>query len=481
MLLNIKLLIAAFIIVIFGPPISFAFTPDFNFDFDSTSIKIDTLSKLLSDMKRISINNSIISDSIYFPDYSASNIFIANSTFYGSIDLTNCKVDSDLHIVNTDFYKPVRFTGTEFQKSRLYFINCRFHDSTFFNEMRMHGAVSINKCEFKKYVTFEGSTFSEYVDFDESVFEDESFFRSISILDEGSFYLTIFNQPVYFDGRELQLNKVSFDSTFFNNESYFSGGLIDCEFANTDLSKVIFYWVRLQNIIFEPNVNPITSNIALATNLDQLTFNENPVPLIRLYGELKRDGFYDQAMALNYAVKKRQNEISFREGNYLTFLFRLIFLELPCKYGYLYWRPLKWWFNSIWIFGFIYFLICRFGSLKNSIQYTLIPAAYDKSECEYKSVLLSETLFSYEPKVKYLKYIFRNLRILLESLYFSILNATNVGLREYQVSRLVKYLRTKNLEYLPLGVIRPISAIQTAISAYLIFLWLIFFVKGIFE
>lgn len=152
------------------------------------------------------------------------------------------------------------------------------------------------------------------------------------------------------------------------------------DLTNAKLMGADLYAADLSRAIFQPNSLPEISRIAIAKNLEELTYRDNPNPLVQLRKQFADGGFRDQERKITYALKRREAELAW-EGcksrktgdktrailwssdsnlaNCGSFVLNRVFFDWTCQYGMSPGRPLSLGV-LVWAFcSFLYFASIR--------------------------------------------------------------------------------------------------------------------------
>ena len=316
------------------------------------------------------------------------------------------------------------------------------------------------------------------------------------------------------------------------NAKLIGAKLIGTKIINTDFSGAF-----LDGVTFEPNIDPsnppILRSLNNARDLVKLKYNQDPSALYILKDAFRKSGFINSAKIINCSIKRNirhRKNYSFIDN--IKRIFEWFFLDIPNGYGAYPIKPL--WIIIILIFFFSLFysynLITKSGNKSGiwMIEYDFY--SHNNEEAKTIKILINKNLLNLSPfksntwkKIlntldiisfgwlrKFYKLLKKLISLLIKKVievieiknplikeiisnphqasvaflfgtYFSFISAFKIGIGDFEISDWIAITQPKNVVFKATGIIRVISGIQSVISAYLLFLWLLFMVRDIFS
>lgn len=223
----------------------------------------------------------------------------------------------------------------------------------------------------------------------------------------------------------------------------------------TILTGVDFFGADLKSAVFEPKEGslPDTSKIALAKNIELLTFEDSPSALIELRGAFKKSGFREQERKITYAILHAERIRSKDQGLFAKIEagFRFIMFEATCDYGMSPGRPLEILLSLILLFAIFYaFFLGKCGT--DGIWQVWLSDRVRTDLGGKRAVRLKRHGFS----------------LIGFAFYFSLLSAFNIGWRELNVGNWISRMQPKEYTLRASGTARLLSGLQSVISVYLL-------------
>lgn len=386
---------------------------------------------------RIAFSRTKFEDSVDFHGTCfRGTLCFARVTFDGSVDLI------DISVVDTGSWSHEEY-------SPVY-----PHSGDFIALWPDHMALLIDSCRFRENFLILRSTFNG-----EAVFKLNTFGKFVT-LEESSFQETAYFIDTDF-GLKSRISGVKFEkgATFAHSELV--GGHID----SADLSSVTFRNCDLSNVLFEPTRVPDARNFSNITGLFLMTFDKDPAPLVELRNLFKNGGFRREERELTCAIETRQTELVRDQPGWgvVWYYFRLILFEKTCKYGMNYGWPIKW----IGWLGFYcsiaYFIFMMIGR-KSIVVIERGLGDTKPVRLPLRQYIRDAGFVKRKTKDKALGVVKWILVAVYYSVLFSLLNAFNIGFRDFNLGKWIKLLLLRDLEMKPMRFVRPISGIQQLAS-----------------
>jgi hypothetical protein len=224
---------------------------------------------------------------------------------------------------------------------------------------------------------------------------------------------------------------------------------------------------NLLGAIFEPRSVATIKGIGSMTNLESITYQNNPGPLTELRKLFQDAGYREQERKITYVL----NHEEARRGSFMERWFKRIVFDLTCQYGLTPGRPLRI-VLSLWLFfscvytvfmhrpgpSGIYFIGTRWWRGKSNTQGIRIrPLAIRTTEWRNLSPL----------------WLRREWRLLRAAMFFSLMSAFNLGFRDFNFGRWLRMLTKREYDLKAVGWARTVSGFQSLLSVYLIALWVL--------
>ena len=277
-----------------------------------------------------------------------------------------------------------------------------------------------------------------------------------------------------------RLSGAHLEGADLSEASLYEADLSGAYLKETNLSGADMYRTNLDHVDFQVKGLPKMDTIALAENLDKITYmpyDDNPEALNRLRKAFKDGGYRRQERALTYAIMHSEVESVFerwrsvlRSKKGVTFpqvveaYFRYILFELTTKWGM---KP-----------GRALFILIAFIPLF-SVPYALSLSTRGVNGIWRKWLpdRIRTDLGSDEP----IRLRVGILEALGTALQFSILSAFSIGWREINVGNWIERLQGKEYKLYATGWVRTVSGVQSLISVYLLALWALTYFGSPFE
>jgi hypothetical protein len=222
----------------------------------------------------------------------------------------------------------------------------------------------------------------------------------------------------------------------------------------------------LGGAIFEPESLPNVRDIASASNLDLLTYEDSPDALVQLRKLFQDGGFQFQERQITYAINRRQTEGS----DPIARWFNTVAFDWTTQYGMNPGRALKIWlcvFLGCWV---VYALIMRFSS-ESGVYFVTKAAESDQAALRERiqaNPVGKGTGLWYATRV-----LGREVRLICWACFFSLLSAFNIGFHEIDFGRWLRLLTKSEFDLKAEGWARTVAGIQSLVSMYLMALWVL--------
>jgi uncharacterized protein YjbI with pentapeptide repeats len=272
--------------------------------------------------------------------------------------------------------------------------------------------------------------------------------------------------------------------------------LTHANLTDAELSGVWLGGGNLDGAIFEPKSLPQLRGISAASNLELLTYIENPDTLVQLRKQFVDGGFRDQERKITYALKRREAELSWVRctsrgdlpkdrtraivwssdsvlANFASFVLNKVFFDWTCQYGMSPGRPL--------ILGLVLWFLCSllyFAGIHAPGDSGLYRV-YARGICDDQSAperveRIAPTNIPQTRTPRWLLHpLWRELLLLRTSMFFSLMSAFNIGFRDINFGRWLRLLTREEFDIKAVGWARVVAGWQSLLSVFLIALWVL--------
>jgi hypothetical protein len=276
---------------------------------------------------------------------------------------------------------------------------------------------------------------------------------------------------------------------------------------NTKLAEADLGGADLAHVVFEPSTLPDARTLASARNLDLLTYGSEPTALVGMRKALADSGFQYQARQVNYALKRRENEIELLSccpscqpswplntvnplvysshissralellnghqygelaKHCLIYMANRVGLDLTCQYGLNSARPIE--------IGIAIWLICSFIFLAfihhpgSSGLYIICADGIEVDPNADKGVVPIKA----GPVHGWRAVVRREVVLIRQAMFFSLMNGINLGFKEIDLGRWLRLLPRRELDIKAVGWARTVAGIQALCTLYLVVLWIL--------
>jgi hypothetical protein len=201
--------------------------------------------------------------------------------------------------------------------------------------------------------------------------------------------------------------------------------------------------------------------------LEQMTYREDPRPLMKLRKEFQEAGYRAQERAIICALNRRETE----RVSGVEFLFKEIAFDLTCEYGFSPGRPLR---IVLWLWLLFSFVYATFMHLSGTSGIYFIGTRVWRGKSNTQGIQIRPEPI---PAARWWKRPFlwlrREWRVLRAAMFFSLMSAFNIGFRDINFGRWLRLLTKREYDLKAVGWARTVSGFQSLLSVYLIALWVL--------
>lgn len=438
--------------------------------------------------------------------------------FSEKADFNSAKFSEKANFTFAKFYGETDFNGAKFSEW------VSFHKTKFFGKAgffmtQFPGEVFFTRAEFSGEADFNGAKFSGEADFEYAKFSGEADFYTAEFSEKADFYKTKFSGRANFAFAKFSgeagfeaadLYKAIFGNADLSGANLSEADLREADLSETNLKDCLLWNVRGFPLNYEPKAGspPYIPSIATLYNLSKLTFKKSPHGLVDLREGFKKLGYREQERKITYAIKHTQrrklwnyskegikgtegtesekdSKKSIRIWDKFEGLFYLLFFELTCQYGMKPGRPLIILMCLIPSFSFFYIFALKTKRKKTGLWLIFLKDSVLKPTKEERPFKLTA---KFPPRVtptgklnKIKLRVLRSYRTIRIALYFSLLSATTIGWREFNVGNWISRLQRREYTLRATGWVRTVSGLQSLISVYLLALWVLTYFGRPFE
>ncbi len=260
--------------------------------------------------------------------------------------------------------------------------------------------------------------------------------------------------------------------------------LRDVTFSGVDLTDASFDHADMAGVHFEPSKLPPAKNIATASNLEQMTYDEDPSALGSLRQSFRDGGFSLQDSEINYAIHIRQRQISAErcglwaksiQNSYRSCVdyFGSKVIDWTCQYGMNAWRPV-----AIGAWGWALFTVLFFFLMHHPGPSGLYLAVADGLTLEPDAIrnapqVRSTVAWELLKRKDVPGWLREELRLFRIAAFFSLVNGFNIGFKDADIGRWIRLLPAREFEFRAVGWSRTFAGIQALLTLYLLALWIL--------
>jgi uncharacterized protein YjbI with pentapeptide repeats len=251
--------------------------------------------------------------------------------------------------------------------------------------------------------------------------------------------------------------------------------LSGADLTDTDLRGVNLATADLTGVVFEPKALSPLEGMALAQNLELITYDNNPGPLTQLRKQFQDAGYREPERKITSALNRREAELD----PLIERWFKRIAFDVTCQYGLTPGRPLlivlglwlvcsgvyAWFMRQPGPSG-IYFVGSRLWRGKSNTQGVRIRRRAVRATNKWKTPFL---------------WLREEWRLRRAALFFSLMSAFNIGFRDINFGRWLRLLTKREYDLKAVGWARTVSGFQSLLSVYMIALWVLTYFGRPFE
>lgn len=230
---------------------------------------------------------------------------------------------------------------------------------------------------------------------------------------------------------------------------------------------------NLDRTLFEPASLSSIIGPESAKNLYKVTFQSNPDALIKLRKQFQDEGLTVQEREITYAINRRRTQLDPRIERW----FRIVAFDLTCQYGLNPGRPLRI-IVAVWaIFSLLYLVL-----LHRKRCFRVRINRFCQGRDQIREFSMWSPSFLKTSVWKRLRASLRfERRALCAMMFFSLVNAFNLGYREFNIGQWLRMLTKRQYEVTAIGWVRSLAGIQSVVSIYLFALWILTYFGRPFE
>jgi hypothetical protein len=236
---------------------------------------------------------------------------------------------------------------------------------------------------------------------------------------------------------------------------------------DTDLDSSDFQGANLLGAIFEPRSISRIKGLASTTNLESVTYVDNPGPITELRKQFQDAGYREQERKITYVLNREEA----RRDSFVERWFKRIAFDLTCQYGMTPGRPLRI-VLLLWLFFSCVYTVFMHQPGPSGIYF--IGSRWWRGKSNTRVVQIRPLSIH---AMKWWKHPFslllREWRVFRAAMFFSLMSAFNISFRDINFGRWLRMLTKREYDLKAVGWARPVSGFQSLLSVYLIALWLL--------
>lgn len=298
---------------------------------------------------------------------------------------------------------------------------------------------------------------------------------------------------------ETDLSHASLAYANLTNAILQSSNLTHTYFYESVMTGAQLHYANMTETIYFPKygTSPDIIGLSVANHFTTITYYHPSMggpALVELREAYKKAGMRQMERLMTYMLKSGERKNNWEHGGgweKTGSVMSYIFFELPSGYGLYPQRPLTLIIIIFFLFTFIYWLGLRTGGGHPFLEIRW-PAKYvtkrialnimkgDTRRSSNVSVQVDKDgwLLRYpDNKIKRYKLqnlggrFYREFRLLRISLHLSLLNAFQIGWRDFNIGLWVTYLQTHQYFFYTRGWLRKVGGLQSILSFYMFALW----------
>lgn len=277
------------------------------------------------------------------------------------------------------------------------------------------------------------------------------------------------------DLRGAHLTNADLDNAYLHGADLTDADLDGAHLAGADLMDANVAGADL-NIV--PDSMPKVTGIYEARNLQLVKFRDQPAGLFKLRGEFKDMGMRTQEAQLTYAIRRselRRRKSYYPDGPYVhgwsERYFNTVFFDWTCQYGMSPGRPILIVAALAVLLSFAYVFAQINPGPNGGIWAVWDEHRIKQAEGSKEPRQLTDGFPCGRSEIG----------VLLLALYFSLLSATRIGWRDFNVGTWITRIQPHQYSLQATGWVRVVSGIQSLISVYLVALAILTYFGTPFE
>jgi uncharacterized protein YjbI with pentapeptide repeats len=261
------------------------------------------------------------------------------------------------------------------------------------------------------------------------------------------------------------LSKTTLSGADLSNADLRGADLTEANLAGAILDGSNVSNANLDRALFEPISLSAIVGSETAKNLYSIRFQSNPDALIKLRKQFQDEGLIVQEREITYAINRRRTELDPRIERW----FRIVAFDLTCHYGMNPGRPLRI-IAAIWaIFSLLYFTL-----LHVIRPFRVRINRFYQTEDKTREFSMWSPPLRTTTKMKMMRTWLRfERRAVCAMMFFSLVNAFNLGYREFSIGQWLRMLTKRDYEVKATGWVRSLAGVQSLASIYLFAIWIL--------
>jgi len=264
------------------------------------------------------------------------------------------------------------------------------------------------------------------------------------------------------------LSMADLSNADLRNADLRSADLTGANLAGATLDGSNFGAANLKEILFEPSSVSSVVGIENAENLEYATFAESPDALIKVRKRFEEEGLIKQAREITFAINRRKTQLDPKMERW----FRIAAFDLTCKYGMDPGRPLRIIAACWMVFSVLYFIILHRGRC-----FRVRISRFQRGRDENREFWMWSSSSRMASQRGWFRRLWNRLKFEVRSLcammFFSLVNAFNLGYREFSIGQWLRMLTKRQYDVKATGWVRSLAGIQSVVSIYLFALWIL--------